>query len=489
MRESRRGTRVAPPAVMQQDSSAPFQQHAAYPSPGQSVLVRWSTGDEYPAQVVDVRGDQILCRFQNGSENWVPSPYVRPAAAQPVGPAPIPAPATTVERSKKPSRAALLVAAVVVVLGFLGMGTFVLVRLLSPKDAAFAEYAREASESMLNATLSKPHDARWNGTNPLTDLRGTSAEEKRILASLGGTPQIKLVTVDIGAVKANGAGHLRLGGDAVILRTGEVRWLHVERADYSFPETAPVNGIEQAEPVLAAAVGRLVAEASGACEFPAVTSGDVSGFPATLQEDILKHTSAIPRACVSGGTVDGWEPRAKGLIAVVESNGRWALLRSKFLVDGGKLYLGPVSVKLVSESGVAQGSVPSVPSAAPAPARPSAGAVSLGDKVQVPHFDGSGSSQGTVAELYGKLAQIQFGANTRDWAYLTKLTPAGTPLADPVGDRCSVLIGQRVKVKWPFENKKYQARVGEVYGKMARVAHQSDGTLQWAPCEDLEPVF
>jgi hypothetical protein len=48
-----------------------------------------------------------------------------------------------------------------------------------------------------------------------------------------------------------------------------------------------------------------------------------------------------------------------------------------------------------------------------------------------------------------------------------------------------------VKVLWPYDktNRKYLVRVGEVYGKLARVVHQDDGTLQWVTCEEAEPVF
>jgi hypothetical protein len=46
-----------------------------------------------------------------------------------------------------------------------------------------------------------------------------------------------------------------------------------------------------------------------------------------------------------------------------------------------------------------------------------------------------------------------------------------------------------VRAKWPYENKKYLARVGEVYGKMARVVYSDDGALAWLPCEECDPVF
>jgi hypothetical protein len=98
---------------------------------------------------------------------------------------------------------------------------------------------------------------------------------------------------------------------------------------------------------------------------------------------------------------------------------------------------------------------------------------------------------GKVVDFYGKLAKVE---HTRggyvEWLYLNKTTPAGTPLPDPRGDSCSVLVGQRVKAKWPYsKTDTYLARVGEVYGKMARVVYSDDGKLQWSPCEELDPVF
>jgi hypothetical protein len=118
----------------------------------------------------------------------------------------------------------------------------------------------------------------------------------------------------------------------------------------------------------------------------------------------------------------------------------------------------------------------------PRPVPTSAGAVSVGSKVTM------GKDTATVLELYGKLAKLRYGGGD-DWDYLSKTTPAGTPLPDPHGDSCSVLVGQRVKATWPWDKKKYLARVGEVYGKLARVAHQDDGALQWLACDDCDPVF
>ena len=49
----------------------------AVPVAGSAVLVRWGDGNEYPAAVRNVHGDQYLCGFPDGSETWVSSAYVR----------------------------------------------------------------------------------------------------------------------------------------------------------------------------------------------------------------------------------------------------------------------------------------------------------------------------------------------------------------------------------------------------------------------------
>jgi hypothetical protein len=46
--------------------------------PGSAVRVPWQNGQIYPGTVVEVRPGQLRIRFGNGTEEWVPTEYVRP---------------------------------------------------------------------------------------------------------------------------------------------------------------------------------------------------------------------------------------------------------------------------------------------------------------------------------------------------------------------------------------------------------------------------
>jgi hypothetical protein len=45
--------------------------------PGTRVLVAWSDGNHYPAQVISTASGQYQVQFDNGAQQWVPAQYVR----------------------------------------------------------------------------------------------------------------------------------------------------------------------------------------------------------------------------------------------------------------------------------------------------------------------------------------------------------------------------------------------------------------------------
>jgi hypothetical protein len=48
-------------------------------APGARVTLAWSDGNRYPATVVQVHGNQVLCAMENGQQQWVESQYLAPA--------------------------------------------------------------------------------------------------------------------------------------------------------------------------------------------------------------------------------------------------------------------------------------------------------------------------------------------------------------------------------------------------------------------------
>jgi hypothetical protein len=43
------------------------------------VTLLWSDGNRYPATVVQVHENQVLCAMENGQQQWVESQYLAPA--------------------------------------------------------------------------------------------------------------------------------------------------------------------------------------------------------------------------------------------------------------------------------------------------------------------------------------------------------------------------------------------------------------------------
>jgi len=70
-------------AIMKNPIGFGFGQAAAFMTggvvPGSRVMVSWSDGQSYPAQVMQTSPGQTLVQFDNGSQQWVPENTVRKA--------------------------------------------------------------------------------------------------------------------------------------------------------------------------------------------------------------------------------------------------------------------------------------------------------------------------------------------------------------------------------------------------------------------------
>ena len=67
------GAYGAPPA---QPASAPAPSPGF--NPGSRVTLLWGDGNRYPATVVQVHGNQVLCAMDNGQQQWVEAQYLAP---------------------------------------------------------------------------------------------------------------------------------------------------------------------------------------------------------------------------------------------------------------------------------------------------------------------------------------------------------------------------------------------------------------------------
>jgi hypothetical protein len=113
------------------------------------------------------------------------------------------------------------------------------------------------------------------------------------------------------------------------------------------------------------------------------------------------------------------------------------------------------------------------------------GGASKGSKVQAPWSRTQSMYPGTVSETYGKLALIDFDDGDHGWAEVAKLQPPGIPGPTPT-DSCSVRVGMKGQAPWSRTGNLYRGTVTEVYGKLAHV-NFDDGDQGWALCSAIKP--
>lgn len=108
----------------------------------------------------------------------------------------------------------------------------------------------------------------------------------------------------------------------------------------------------------------------------------------------------------------------------------------------------------------------------------------VGDKVRAPWSKSSTMYPGKVAEVYGKLALVDFDDGDHGWAELAKLDPPGTPGSAP-SDACAVKVGAKVNAPWSRTNTLYPGTASEVHGKLVYVKFD-DGDRGWAACSEVK---
>lgn len=90
---------------------------------------------------------------------------------------------------------------------------------------------------------------------------------------------------------------------------------------------------------------------------------------------------------------------------------------------------------------------------------------------------------GTVSELYGKLAHVNFNDGDKGWALVEQCRPQGIPLPQP-SDTCAFSVGDKVKAPWSRNKAMYSGLVAETHGKLALI-NFLDGDKGWALCDEM----
>lgn len=92
-----------------------------------------------------------------------------------------------------------------------------------------------------------------------------------------------------------------------------------------------------------------------------------------------------------------------------------------------------------------------------------------------------------VAELYGRLALVNYQSGQQHWVKVKDLDPPGRVLAIGVGDSCSVDKGAIVKAPWGKRKRLYKGTVDDTHGTFAHIQF-NDGDRGWARCENIQPT-
>jgi hypothetical protein len=108
-----------------------------------------------------------------------------------------------------------------------------------------------------------------------------------------------------------------------------------------------------------------------------------------------------------------------------------------------------------------------------------------GDKVKAPFGKKSKKISGKILDTYGKLAQIRFSNGHTGWALVKETEPVGAIQRTPESDKCEYQSGDKVNAPWSNKARRYNGTIDEIHGKMAHINYD-DGDVDWVKCERLK---
>jgi len=108
-----------------------------------------------------------------------------------------------------------------------------------------------------------------------------------------------------------------------------------------------------------------------------------------------------------------------------------------------------------------------------------------GDKVKAP-LGKRKKQSAKVLETYGKLAKLAYADSNIGWALVKEIEPPGAITRYPEGDTCAFKVGDAVRARWSTSRFYTNGTIDEVHGKVAHIQF-SDGDVDWAVCDDIKP--
>ena len=108
-----------------------------------------------------------------------------------------------------------------------------------------------------------------------------------------------------------------------------------------------------------------------------------------------------------------------------------------------------------------------------------------GAKVKAIRGKETRAQSASFLQQYGKLAQLKFADHNTGWVLVKAIDPPGAIQPYPEGDACAFEIGDKVRAPWSTSLSKFGGTIDELHGSMAHIQYD-DRELDWALCDSLE---
>lgn len=109
----------------------------------------------------------------------------------------------------------------------------------------------------------------------------------------------------------------------------------------------------------------------------------------------------------------------------------------------------------------------------------------VGDTVNAPFGKSTRKTQGKVVAVYGKLVQVQYPNRHIGWSLVKQAEPVGAIQPHPADDTCSYAVGDAIRAPWSYQKQLFVGTIDEVYGKLAHIQYK-DGDQDWVACDLIQ---
>jgi hypothetical protein len=203
-----------------------------------------------------------------------------------------------------------------------------------------AVLASEAQAAIVAAAFGNPHDARFDGPDATTDLRGT---DPALRTRLGDTPRPLFTAVELEAV----AGDRYVRGSLIVLDPTKARFSTVS-VRMGTPQIGPTAGLAELDVPPRWAIEQMIDDLSPQmCDLPWLVEEDLRPLELSYaaRRDLIRQPPDIYAICTNVGDPPPlYRPRIDDVTVLVRmEDGEVIGLRSEWRVESGRLVLSPVT--------------------------------------------------------------------------------------------------------------------------------------------------